>query len=57
MKLLSNNLLEIVAFLRLVPEADASGFQESVFVLPHFGSSLCKRKGDRVPWKAWEEEA
>lgn len=57
MKLLSNNLLEIVAFLRLVPEADVSGFQESVLVLPHFGSSLCTRKGDWVPWKAWEEEA
>ena len=28
-----------------------------MFVLPHVGSSLCRRKEDWVPWKTGEEEA
>ena len=39
MKFLSNVLMETVTSLRLVPLA--GGFQESLFVLPHLGSSLC----------------
>lgn len=50
MKLLSNNLQEIVVFLRLVPDHRCLKILATMFVLPHVGSSPCRRKEDCL-WK------